>query len=83
MFEAIKKMLTEGDNQTWCPVRVVFGVGIAVYHGLVGAGFYTHDLHFDIDTLGKYGEHMLKFILSGGAAVGVKALGKADAPKEQ
>lgn len=77
-----KKMLSEGDNETLCPIRVGGGIMIAVYHAAAVGGLITHALALDWAALGQYVNHMTQMIGAAAASVGAKSLMKADAPPE-
>jgi hypothetical protein len=79
MFEALKKMLTEGDNTTPCPVRVATAITAFLYHAGATVGLVMHDMHLDMATLGQYIQHMALLIGAGGGTVGLKSALKADA----
>ena len=79
----LKHMLTEGDNSTFCPVRVATAIVGVIYHAAAVAGIYFDAIHLDIVTLGQYLQHMVTMIVGGGATVGVKSVLKADASPEE
>lgn len=78
MFDAIKKackhLVTEPDNQTFCPVRVIALLGSFEYLGVSAHNYFAHQV-FDPQSFAiGFGA------LIGGAGV---ALGlKKDTPKE-
>jgi biotin transporter BioY len=82
MFGFIKRMLTEKDNVTQCPVRMgVVGTGV-MYH--VGAAWMVMGQHaaLDMTLLGQYIHHMSELALASATAIGAKSVMKADAPSE-
>lgn len=77
----LRKMLTEGDNSTYCPVRVgMVGTG-AVYHAAAAFMVIAQHQTLGMDMLGQYINHMSILGASTAGSVGAKALMKADAPK--
>jgi hypothetical protein len=79
MLDTIRKLFTEPDNQTPCPVRVLTGIAALTYHAGAAAGICVGALHLDIATLGAYLQHMAMLIGVGGASVGAKSVLKGDA----
>ena len=76
----LSNMLTEPDNVTLCPVRVILAMGVVGYHWGVVSGLWNGSIKFDIGTLGQYAQHILEFVAGGGAGVGIKSGFKGDAP---
>lgn len=74
-------LFTERDNTTLCPVRCVFGVGVAVYHFGLGWAVCKQNAPVDITLLGAYVQHLSTFVGIAGAAIGVKSALKGDAPE--
>jgi hypothetical protein len=79
MMEFMKKLFSEADNQTPCPVRVAAGISNVIYHLAAVAGICMGSIHLDISTLGQYLQHMATLIGVGGVSVGAKSIMKADA----
>lgn len=75
----LRKAITERDNATPCPVRIGWIGAGAIYH--VAAAWMVFGQHaaIDIAVLGQYVDHMVKLVLTGGAAIGAKSILKADA----
>jgi hypothetical protein len=73
-------LLTESDNSTLCPVRVLTATTAFLYHVAALAGFFLGSVHLDISTLGQYITHLTTLIAGGGATVGIKALTGGNAP---
>ena len=79
MTDLLKKLFTESDNQTPCPVRVAAGATNVIYHMAAIAGVYIGAIHLDIVTLGQYLQHMATLIGVSGATVGAKSMMRGDA----
>ena len=71
-MEALKNMLTEANNTTFCPVRLAGAATFVGYHGAAVAGLVLGVIHFDMDALGKYVTHMIELF----GALGVIVTGK-------
>lgn len=74
------KILCEPDNVTPCPVRVVLSGATAVYHAAATYGFIFKGIAFDIETLGKYLEHMCLVGGTMAGGTGIKSVLKGDTP---
>ena len=72
-------IVTESDNQTVCPVRIIYFAGVVFYHLFLAVASVTGFLHLDIDTLGQYVKHIVEFGGAAGASIGAKSLMKGDA----
>lgn len=75
----LSNLLTEPDNVTLCPVRVILMLGIIGYAAGAVMGFLDGALKADIDTLGQFVKHVVMFITGGGASIGIKSGFKGDA----
>ena len=79
MKDFIKKLFSEADNQTPCPVRIAAGLANVGYHIGALVGIYAGAIHLDITTLGLYLQHMATLIGVGGLSIGTKSIMKGDA----
>lgn len=79
MIERIKQMLTERDNATTCPVRVIIALGVVIYHLGAGFGVALGSIHIGMAELGQYVQHMMTVVGVSGGALGVKSVLKGDA----
>lgn len=78
----IRKMLTEKDNVTQCPIRIgVVGTGV-MYHLTAAWMVFGQHASIDMALLGQYIHHMSELSLASGVAIGAKSVMKADAPAE-
>lgn len=84
LWEKIKQvfqhLLTEKDNITFCPVRMLFMFSGASYHAGFFSGILMHQIVLSMATLGDYTQHLSILLGAGAASVGAKSLLKADAP---
>lgn len=75
----VRDQITERDNSTICPIRVV-GAGVfSIYHAAVLAGVAVHSIPLDITSAGEYLKHMMAFMGTLGFSVGTKSMLGADA----
>lgn len=79
MINIIRKLFSEPDNETPCPVRIATGLTNIVYHVAAMFGIYLGILHLDISTLGMYLQHMATLIGVGSISIGTKSIMKGDA----
>ncbi len=73
------QMLTERDNSTVCPVRVILLGAIVVYHVAAIVGVCLGQMHLDMPALGDYLQHMSVVMLAAGGSIGAKSVLKGDA----
>lgn len=79
ILDAIRKMLTEKDNLTQCPVRVgVVGTGV-MYHLTAAWMVFGQHAAIDMSLLGQYIHHMSELAGVSAVAIGAKSAMKADA----
>jgi hypothetical protein len=74
-------MMSEGDNVTLCPVRILGAVMVGIYHLGASVGVATGKINLDMGALGEYVRQMIEFIGTIAASVGAKSLMRADAPR--
>ena len=74
------RILTERDNVTPCPARLLMVCAVAVYHGLVGYALVGQHLVLTFDSLGQYLGHMSMAVGTVAGAIGVKSALKGDSP---
>ena len=79
MNDFLKKMFSESDNSTPCPVRIGSGVTAFIYHIAAVIGVWLGVIHLDMASMGMYLQHMVTLIGTTGASVGVKSVLKGDA----
>lgn len=73
------QMLTERDNATVCPVRVILVGAIAVYHLAAVVGVCIGQMRLDMPSLGDYLQHMCLVMGAAGGSIGVKSVLRGDA----
>lgn len=73
------QILTERDNATVCPVRVILLGAIVVYHVAAVVGVCIGQLRIDMPSLGDYLQHMSIVMLAAGGSIGAKSALKGDA----
>ena len=76
----LANLITEPDNVTLCPVRVVVGLGVIAYHAAALWGLYSGSIKVEMHDLTEYVQHISTFAGIGGLAIGGKSLMKGDAP---
>lgn len=75
-------LVTEPDNVTLCPVRIVVGLGVVVYHAAALYGLWTGAIAAEMRDLSLYVQHISTFAGIGGLSIGGKSLMKGDALHE-
>lgn len=71
--DIVRKLLTEKDNTTQCPIRVgVVGTGV-MYHLTAAWMVFGQHAAIDMSLLGQYIHHMSELALVGAGAIGAKA----------
>lgn len=75
-----RNIITEPDNVTLCPVKIVMLAAGVIYHGLIGFAVGFQHLVLSFDMMGEYLQHMTILGVAFGAAVGAKSLMKGDSP---
>lgn len=84
MKEWIRKvfgqMLTEANNSTLCPLRILGAVAVSIYHIAAAVGVWVGSISIDMAVLGDYVRQMIEFVVAIGGSVGAKSLMRADAP---
>ena len=78
----LSNLITEPDNVTLCPVRLIVWIGVAGYHLGILWGVYAAAIKADMPSIGLYVQHIVTLAGIGGLAVGGKSLMKGDAPHD-
>jgi hypothetical protein len=73
------QMLTEANNSTLCPVRILGAVAVSIYHIAAAIGVAVGSIHIDMSVLGDYVRQMIEVTGTLAASVGAKSLMRADA----
>lgn len=77
--DRIRQVFTEPDGITLCPVRVIGGIAIAGYHGLVVFMVAHQHVTLGMTDCGLYLQHMTIAGTALGVGVGAKSVMKGDA----
>ena len=77
-MKSIRHLLTESDNKTLCPIRILAVTCFVIFHAMFIAGIVLGNVSFDLKSAGEYLQYALSMTGISAASIGMKSIMRGD-----